>query len=289
MDATDCIFWRDAALPYLELRTVADGRALCYGKHAHDVFSIGAIRSGTSTYFNGRCTETVGAGTVVIMNPGEVHACNPHLGEAWSYSMLYVDPAWLGQLQSMLAGEADTQYRPFAQALTAKLFAQLNRLSRLLMDRHASILQKQCASIDFFSALVQCLAMSRPLANPGTSRLSRAAEFIDAHFRQAVSIDTLSHVAGLSSAHFMREFKKTFGMSPHAYLINRRIQQARVQLKEGKALADVAIDLGFADQAHFQHTFKQLVAATPGHYREALAPANRSRLDTRARAPRQSG
>ncbi len=289
MDVTDCIFWRDAALPCLELRTVADGRALRYGKHAHETFSIGVIRSGTSTYFHGRGNEKVGAGTVVIMNPGEVHACEPNAGEAWSYSMLYVHPAWLGQLQGTLAGEADTQFRPFAPAHTHELFAELDDLSRLLVHDDASVLQKQSAAVAFFSALVRRLWNSRALSDPGMVRLSRAAEFIDAHFRQAMSIDALSSVAGLSPAHFIRAFKQAFGLSPHAYLINRRIEQARVQIQQGKALADVALDLGFADQAHFQRTFKHLVAATPGHYREAPAPANQSRPGTGARAPRQSG
>jgi AraC-like DNA-binding protein len=56
-------------------------------------------------------------------------------------------------------------------------------------------------------------------------------------------------------------------MTPHAYLINRRIQYSRAQLRRGRQIADVALDAGFADQAHLQRTFKRLVAATPGQYR----------------------
>ncbi len=46
-------FWRDAALPFIEARTVDDGRTICYAKHTHDTFSLGAIVGGTSTYLNG--------------------------------------------------------------------------------------------------------------------------------------------------------------------------------------------------------------------------------------------
>lgn len=209
------------------------------------------------------------------MNPDEVHACNPSSDRAWSFSMLYVDAAWLGQLQGMLADVADTQFRPFKPTTGGALLAQLRDLSALLIDTHASVLQKQGASIDFFSAVVRRLAGAHVLADPAPARLMRAAEFIDAHFRQPVSLDVLCSVTGLSPAHFMRAFKNAFGMSPHAYLINRRIQQGRIQLKKGHALADVALELGFTDQAHFQRIFKQLLAATPGHYRAALAPARR--------------
>jgi AraC-like DNA-binding protein len=62
-------------------------------------------------------------------------------------------------------------------------------------------------------------------------------------------------------------FKRHYGMTPHAFLVNRRIQFARRQLREGKLIADVALDSGFADQAHFQRAFKQHLAATPGQYR----------------------
>ncbi|MDI7066180.1 helix-turn-helix domain-containing protein, partial [Klebsiella pneumoniae] len=51
------------------------------------------------------------------------------------------------------------------------------------------------------------------------------------------------------------------------YLINRRIQYSRAQLRRGYPIADVALDAGFADQAHLQRTFRRLVAATPGQYR----------------------
>jgi AraC-like DNA-binding protein len=65
----------------------------------------------------------------------------------------------------------------------------------------------------------------------------------------------------------IRAFKQHYGMTPHGYLINRRIQFARNQLRQGHLIADVALEAGFADQAHFQRAFKQYLAATPGHYR----------------------
>ncbi|MOA36969.1 DNA-binding transcriptional activator FeaR [compost metagenome] len=56
-------------------------------------------------------------------------------------------------------------------------------------------------------------------------------------------------------------------MTPHGYLIDQRIQFARSQLRQGRLIAEVAHEAGFADQAHFQRAFKHYLAATPGHYR----------------------
>ena len=65
-------------------------------------------------------------------------------------------------------------------------------------------------------------------------------------------------------------FKKYFGMTPHAYIVNKRIQYGQQELKKGAAIIDTALSAGFADQVHFQHTFKLLVAAMPNQYRKSL-------------------
>ncbi len=59
-------FWRDEALPFIDARSVDDGREVCYGKHAHAAFSIGAVTGGRSTYVNGKVLERAGPGSVVV-------------------------------------------------------------------------------------------------------------------------------------------------------------------------------------------------------------------------------
>jgi AraC-like DNA-binding protein len=70
----------------------------------------------------------------------------------------------------------------------------------------------------------------------------------------------------MSRYHFVRSFKRAVGLTPHAWLLDQRIQRARHLLNQGMGLAEVALHLGFADQSHFQRAFKQRVAATPGEY-----------------------
>lgn len=89
------VFWRDAALPFIEARAIRGGRDLCYARHTHDTFSIGAVTGGVSTYWNRRSKETIVAGSVVVINPEDAHACNPAAAQPWSYRMFYVDVDWL--------------------------------------------------------------------------------------------------------------------------------------------------------------------------------------------------
>ncbi|RQM50321.1 AraC family transcriptional regulator [Paraburkholderia bannensis] len=266
-------FWRDDALPFIEVRAIADGRKVSYGRHAHSTFSIGAVTGGHSTYLNGNTLQHIGAGSVVIINANVVHACNPAADEAWAYRMFYVDVDWLAKLQRELGCGAQDGLRPFEQTLTRDpaLFAGLNALYDMLVDPHEDYARKEYAVKAYFTALHRSLypAMQpAPLAaREPDARLARAAEFIDGNYTRALKLDEICAAADLSPSHLIRAFREQYGMTPHAYVVNRRIEFSRAQLRRGHAIADVAAEAGFADQAHLQRAFRQFVAATPGQYR----------------------
>jgi AraC-like DNA-binding protein len=270
-DAAAPRFWRSDALPFIEARSIDDGREVCYAKHSHETFSIGAVTGGRSQYLNRHAREWIGAGAVVMMNPDDVHACNPVAGERWSYHMLHVDVGWFTKLQHELGFNENHAFRAFSQIVTldTALFDGLNRLCSILTgsDVDMDTLRKQSAVITFFSNVQQTLNPASLPEHETNGQLARAAEFIAENCTQALKLDDVCEAAGLSASHLIRAFKQRYGMTPHAYLINRRIQYSRAQLRRGAPIADVALDAGFADQAHLQRTFKRLVAATPGQYR----------------------
>ncbi|BBP58970.1 AraC family transcriptional regulator [Pseudomonas sp. St316] len=262
-------FWRDAALPFIEARAIDDGRKVCYSRHSHDHFSIGAITAGRSTYIHERSKFQVESGTVVLMNPGDVHACNPIDDQPWSYLMLYVDTQWLRDLQRRIGFDESLDFQGFAttHSRDVELFAALGRLYEQLVDDQLAPDNKHAAAEAFFIDLQQRL---NPAGRPDRGShpsLMRAAQFIHDHCSEALKLQDICAAAQLSPSYLSRAFKRHYGMTPHAFLVNRRIQFARRQLREGKLIADVALDSGFADQAHFQRAFKQHLAATPGQYR----------------------
>ena len=262
-------FWRDDALPFIEVRSIEDGRDVCYAKHSHETFSIGAVTGGRSEYLNRHAREWIGAGAVVMMNPDDVHACNPVADERWSYRMMHVDVAWLTGLQHELGFSENHAFRAFSQTMTtdAGLFNGLNRLHAILVDGEADMLRKQSAATSFFSEVQNTLNPAVVPDHDASRQLTRAAEFIAENCTRSLKLEDICEAAGLSASHLIRAFRRRYGMTPHAYLINRRIQYSRAQLRRGRVIANVALDAGFADQAHLQRTFKRLVAATPGQYR----------------------
>lgn len=262
-------FWRDDALPFIEARAIADGREVCYSRHSHAHFSIGAITAGRSTYVHEQSSFEVAAGTVVLMNPGDVHACNPIDDQPWSYLMLYVETPWLTDLQHQLGFSAELEFRRFSDTHLndAHLFRDLNALYTVLVDEQQDVLRKQSAAVEFFSDLQLRLNPVEPPLREPNFKLERAADFIRRHCTELLSLDDICTAAELSPSYLIRAFKQHFGMTPHAFLVNQRIQFARECLRRGQLIADVALEAGFADQAHFQRAFKQHLAATPGQYR----------------------
>lgn len=270
LSPTTPTFWRDAALPFIEARAIVDGRRVCYDRHAHETFSIGAVTAGRSNYLNGKKQERIGAGTVVLMNPGDIHACNPDGDQQWSYRMLYVDVNWLSALQQEAGLSTDGRFSACA-AISSRdpgLFAGLNHLYQVLTDRTADHLLKHSTAVQYFSEVHQTLTPVVTSTPQSGDRLSRAADYISDNFTRALKLEEICTAADLSASYLIRAFNQRYGMTPHAYLLNQRIQYCRTRLARGHAIAEVALAAGFADQAHLQRAFKRMVAATPGQYRK---------------------
>jgi AraC-like DNA-binding protein len=268
IDASGPMFWRDAALPFIEARSVQDGRKVCYARHSHETFSIGLISRGRCNYINQTKTAEACVGTVVLMNPGDVHACNPFRDEPWSYRMLYIDVPWLCQTQAAAGGNASNCFTPFSTIATTQpeLYDGLNRLFDTLVDPQIERLQKQSAAVSFMGMVHLHLGTNRSAQREKAPRLTRAADFIRHNCTRSLRLEEICAEANLSASHLIRAFKQAHGLTPHAYQLNCRIEFCRSQLRAGRSLAEVALAAGFSDQAHFQRSFKKFVAVTPGQY-----------------------
>ena len=96
-------------------------------------------------------------------------------------------------------------------------------------------------------------------------RLGRVLEYIEAYLTQSICLEDLARVAGLSKFHFSRSFKAAIGVTPHQYLLKRRIEKAANALKT-ESIAQVAYQFGFTDQSHFTRVFKKVKDVTPKQF-----------------------
>jgi AraC-like DNA-binding protein len=116
---------------------------------------------------------------------------------------------------------------------------------------------------------------------PPARHLLRARDLADARYSEPLGVDDMAQAAGLSRAHFSREFRRAFGESPHAYLLTRRLERAASLLRNtDRSVLDVCLSVGLQSVGSFTTSFTRMFGASPTAYRARFPPAA-----TNARVP----
>ncbi len=270
MPASPHAFTRHASLPHLELRTTTRARD-SYQTHTHAEYSLGCIDAGAAIYRHGTQAVALRSGMTVMMEPGLAHACNPDAQQAWSYRMLYVDAQWMHQ--SFLPFDAQAAPQQLALARHHSDDPSIFQTLTELLDHLAGTpdpLQVDEKLLLFLEQHVLVPRGTEPEISVNPQGVARARELLHAHVEQPLALAELAMASGLDGFTLIRKFKQAYGQTPHAYQIDLRLNRAKQLLKQGATLADVAHQLGFADQAHFQRQFKQRHATTPKNYQGDL-------------------
>jgi AraC-like DNA-binding protein len=109
---------------------------------------------------------------------------------------------------------------------------------------------------------------------PPARHLLKAKDLADARYFEALDVDDMARAAGLSRAHFSREFRAAFGESPHAYLLTRRMERAAALLRNtDRSVAEVCFSVGLQSVGSFTSSFKRTYGVTPTAYRASFPPA----------------
>jgi AraC-like DNA-binding protein len=114
---------------------------------------------------------------------------------------------------------------------------------------------------------------------PPARHLLRAKDLADARYAEPLGVDDLARAAGLSRAHFSREFRRTFGESPHSYLLTRRLERAAALLRSSdRSVADICLSVGLRSVGSFTTSFTRTYGLSPTAYRASFRPASRYAL-----------
>ena len=254
-----------------------------FGRHTHDQFGIGLIlRGGQKSSSQSGLVEAV-AGDIITVNPGEVHDGAP-LGEGGrAWQMVYLDAGVVQGLaaelqQAGVPARMEFQRPRIRDAVLARLFA-----------RHAAAAAITAPgwTLPLDESLLQLLgALLGPVApapgRPHHSGIARARACIDAEPAGAWPLVELARQADLSPYQFIRHFDRLTGLTPHAYILQRRIQLARRLIRQGQGLSDAAAAAGFADQSHMTRQFVRSFGLSPGAYARS-GPDTRPGLQFRSR------
>jgi AraC family transcriptional regulator len=242
------------------------------GEHSHQMHILTMVTSSTPIHqiIDGRSQQNlVGKNNLFLLPAGASHHCN------WQRDIEFVfigiDPQLLVRVGQDVIDPDRIELVPHFATIEDPL------LQGILLTLKQEMMTGGLSSQLFVDQLKTTLGMhllrsygahkvQLPASNDGLPKykLNRTIDYIEAHLDQNLELEDLAQQAGVSQFYFSRLFKQSLGITPHQYVIRRRVERARHLIQQGElGLADIALECGFANQGHLNRHFKRLTGVTP--------------------------
>ena len=236
-----------------------------YPAHCHETWAVLIVDDGAIRYDLDRRRCGAAGQTVTLLPPGVPHDGRPAAGASgFRKREIYLDCSFFpAELTGAAVDNTSISDPP--------LRAELSKLHDCLlagpetMDAEARLARVG----ERITGHLTWVARPVPAPEPGIAWQLR--QLLDDHLTGEVSLAWAAATLERSIPHLVRSFTRQFGLSPHAYVIGRRVDAARRLILRGAALADVAAAVGFYDQAHLTRHFKRHTATTPASYARSHA------------------
>ena len=231
-------------------------------KHFHDTYTIGITHAGMFKSINLNQSSYCYKSSTRIINPGDVHCGDSN---DWQYTNFYPT--------------VDLLVNVYEQIFYKKKIPLFN--SHLIEDKKLYFLLKtfflhyygnrepielEIALIEVLSYLILHYSNETKVYEPmfnDNKIIHNSIEFINDTLEHNLSLDELSNNVGLSKYYFIRVFKNKVGLTPHQYILTKRVQKAKELIANGCELTDISYKVGFSDQSHFIRNFKKIYGYLP--------------------------
>lgn len=240
-----------------------------FPRHFHDQFAIGVIAFGAHRSWSSVGLVEASAGDMITANPGEIHDGIPLDGNARGWRMIYFDPDLVRrEIREEIVGGVEIVRPVIRDPLLARTFTHLFECLTVPKSDRLAIEEN----------LLRCLIYL--LRQHGTAQSSsrgaspcvmKAMQRLDSAPERSFTLAELAELTGVSRFQLLRGFAREIGITPHAYLVQRRVCLARQLLAAGQTPSQAAIQAGFADQSHLTRAFVRHLGITPARYRAAVA------------------
>ncbi|MCD9298490.1 AraC family transcriptional regulator [Bradyrhizobium diazoefficiens] len=247
----------------------ADFRHHDYGSHTHDAYVIAVTESGGAEIRNRNVVRTVGAATLFVSNPDERQSARMGDSGRWRYRAFYLAQPAIGDLARRFGTDPLPHLRE-SMLDDGDLIGRFDRLHRVLETEQDDLLADELVA-DAFGRLFERYGDGRRSKIPAgrDAVVSRLIALMRERHAENLSLDQLAGLAGLTSFQLIGLFKRTVGLTPHAYLVQIRLNAACHFLRRGHSLADSALAAGFCDQAALNKHFRRCYGITPLQFAQA--------------------
>ena len=269
-------FWWHRHTPGLSLMC-ADFTTQQYAPHTHDGFVIAVTESGGSVIKSRGLTDEAKASTLLVFNPAEPHSGSMGRSERWRYRSLYLAKSAIAAVGNGLGIEA-------APYFMRNVFDDSDLIARFLelhvsLEEGNDVFRERELLLATFGRLYERHGCGGGRIEPAPhdrTLLRVVTDLVHDRFADGLLLEDLSAAAGLTSFQLIGLFKRCLGLTPHLYLTQVRLMNARKQLTKGLSIAHVAALTGFYDQSALTRHFKRCYGITPLQFAAAAARRDHS-------------
>lgn len=257
-------FFKDSNLPFAECKFTQNSSE-SFKPHLHHTFCIGGLEKGLISLQVGGKKALLQPGAVALINPDTLHACNPEEQDKRSFYMLYLDLDRCLKIQQSLW--QNSAFVPVdcivARDITLYDF-YIDVMDSLTGESH--LLEKEQKLVYLAEAVFArcCLPTVPTLTEP--QYVSELKEWLTSDLESDQTLEIFASQKNSNPYTLLRHFRVRYGVTPHAFRMNCRIEHARELLQREYDLGDVAQMCGFYDQSHLHRYFKAMTSVTPRVY-----------------------
>ncbi|MGO4173542.1 AraC family transcriptional regulator [Bosea sp. TAF32] len=264
-------YWRDPRVPGLSC-LVADFTSHDYAPHSHEAFVVAMTEVGGAEFKSRGRNDEARTSTLLVFNPDEPHSGRMGWSERWRYRGLYLTPCAIEALNSALGLETTAYFcrNTFHDADLIEAFLELHRI----LDAGNDPFEERELLVRSFGTLIRRHASGKAdlmLPRRDATKAARVREIMRERHAEELTLDELGAAVGLTAFQLIALFRRSTGLTPHAYLTQLRLKAAIACLGRGTSIAAAALDAGFYDQSALTRHFKRSYGITPLQWVRATA------------------
>jgi AraC-like DNA-binding protein len=245
-------------MPAWKRTTVRPGH--CFPRHAHGDWSVAVVRAGAGFVQTSGTWHVARPGTITVLHPGESHRSRTHPEAGLDYLVVTVT----GAMGSELYGRRAMPRFP------RPVLDDPGCAAALLAACDAAAGSGPAPLVAALGRLFRSHARDEHGPRRHSAAIRRLLDHLDDHYAARMTLRDMASVAHVSAATLVRRFHSETGMTPHEYLVSRRIDAARALIgRSDQPLPEIARLTGFADQSHLHRHFTRIVGVTPGGFRRS--------------------
>jgi AraC-like DNA-binding protein len=240
-----------------------------YDAHDHDEMLVGVTQQGVQRFRCNRASHTSTPGRAILIEPAAVHDGHAPDAGGFTYVMLYLPQRWVVAHLERAGGSTIARVLPAFRATLSedvRLAASIQDAFDGLHHREGRLARDQ--GLERMMALLAGQTRAAAGTGPDPAMLA-VRDYLHDRMDADVGLDDLARFAGVDRFRLTRRFTRTFGLSPHAYLVRLRLRAARRMLAAGASASQAAAAVGFADQSHLGRWFQRAYRLSPAAYQRS--------------------